>query len=74
MKPPFFSFNPSGVICRCRCFDNHPGQAVCEWSMDEGVCSACARLLVADLKTVIRDLVGVLQGTPTNAKELKARL
>lgn len=73
-KPSFFTFNPAGFMCRCRCDDNHPGQTVCEWYVDEDVCVPCGRLLVADVEMVIRDLVGVLDGTRTNANELMVGL
>lgn len=77
MKPSFYTFNAPGYLCRCRCDDNHPSENVCEGDPDEdlsGVCYQCAILLRPDRETVIRDLVGVLEGTRSNAHELKARL
>lgn len=78
MKPSFYTFNPPGALCRCRCYDNHPDQNfVCDPQNDatvKGVCDACSVLLCADRATVIRDLVGVLEGTRSNPNQLMSHL
>lgn len=40
----------------------------------EGVCGPCGVFLDSVRDTVIRELVEVLEGTPTNAIELKGHL
>lgn len=77
MRASYFTFNPPGRLCRCRCGDNHPQKSICEWYMDatqEGVCGPCGVFLDSVRDTVIRELVEVLEGTPTNAIELKGYL
>lgn len=69
-------FNLRSPICQCRCLSNHPGANVCHWGSElhelfgGRVCMSCAAALGLDREMAIRELVDVLERTPTNpAKE-----